>query len=305
MLYTVTLSPSLDYTVWTDKLTAGAVNRAYDTRIVAGGKGVNVSVVLKNLGCENTALGFAAGFTGAEIERLLKENGVDTCFLHLPQGNSRINVKLSGEQETEINADSPYIPPRSLEALWQELDKLHSGDCLVLAGSIPSCLPDTLYLDIMTRLKGRGIRIIADASGSSLVSLLKGEPFLVKPNHIELGEIFGISITTPEEAVKYAVAMQESGAENVLVSMAQMGAVLACKSGERLYCSAPKGKAVNSVGAGDSMVAGFLAALTQGESMANALKTGAAAGSASVFSGALATKEAVMALMPEIVVKSI
>lgn len=305
MLYTVTLSPSLDYTVWTDKLTAGTVNRAYDTRIIAGGKGINVSVVLKNLGCENTALGFTAGFTGAEIERLLKESGVDTRFLRLPQGNSRINVKLSGEEETEINADGPFIPPHSLESLFDMLDGLKSGDFLVLAGSIPSSLPDTLYLDIMTRLKGRGIKIIADASGSSLVSLLKGEPYLVKPNHIELGEIFGIKISSPEEAVKYAVALQESGAKNVLVSMAQAGAVLVTQDGRRLYCCAPKGKAINSVGAGDSMVAGFLAAVSQGESMENALRTGAAAGSASVFSGSLATKEAVMELMPDIVVKSI
>ena len=311
MIYTVTFNPALDYVVRAEKIRFGETNRAASEQLLAGGKGINVSAVLKNLGTESVALGFTAGFTGAEIRRMTEAQGCRCDFIELPEGFSRINVKLKSEGETEINGIGPDIPEESLRKLFEKLDRLSEGDYLVLAGSIPKSLPDTIYRDIMTRLSGRGIGFVADASGVLLMNVLELKPFLIKPNHIELGELFGVDISgDKEKAAFYACELRKKGAENVLVSMAESGAVLAASDGRVYSCEAPRGRAVNSVGAGDSMVAGFLAGWCgncdgrSGEgSFEEALKMGAAAGSASAFSEFLAKKEDVERLYREISVR--
>ncbi len=292
MIYTLTFNPAIDYVIRTETPAFGKINRASAEQILAGGKGINVSVVLKNLGVESTALGFTAGFTGAEIRRLIGLKGVKCDFIELPQGFSRINVKLKSDIETEINGIGPDIPEESMKELFNKLEKLSAGDILVLAGSIPRSLPDTVYNDIMKRLGGRGVRFAADASGKMLMNVPAQRPFLIKPNHHELGEIFGADIGgDKEKAAFYAGKLRGMGAENVLVSMAEYGAVLCASDGKVYTCGAPKGKVINSVGAGDSMVAGFLAGWIGSGSFEEALKWGAAAGSASAFSEFLAEKD--------------
>ena len=299
MIYTVTFNPSLDYVVDVKDFTTGIVNRTTKESIFPGGKGINVSMVLKNLGHENTALGFMAGFTGDEITRLLEEKGITTDFIYVGKGASRINVKLRSDQETEINGQGPEILEEDIQKLYEKLDTLRNGDILVLAGSIPDVMPGSMYMDIMDYLKEKNIRIAVDATKDLLVNVLSYHPFLIKPNNYELGEIFGVTLSDKDEIITYARKLQEKGARNVLVSMAGDGAVLVTEDGNRFCAEAPKGKVVNSVGAGDSMVAGFLAGYLESGSYEVAFQKGVCTGSASAFSEELATKEEVDAILKE------
>lgn len=290
MIYTVTFNPSLDYIVSVDDFTLGRVNRTTKELVYPGGKGVNVSLVLKNLGMENTALGFTAGFTGTEIERGLKEWGCLTDFIRIPEGMSRINMKLRSKEESEINGQGPLISKEALEELYQKLDAMEPGDALVLAGSIPNSMPDSSYEQILARVQGKQIRSVVDATGDLLVNVLKYHPFLIKPNNHELEEIFHVPMDSNETIVTYAKKMQEMGAENVLISMAGDGAILVAADGSVWESPAPKGKVVNSVGAGDSMVAGFLTGYLKSGSYEEAFHMGICTGSASAFSERLATQ---------------
>lgn len=295
MIYTVTFNPSLDYIVSMKDFTMGMTNRTDAEQIFPGGKGINVSIVLNNLGIENTALGFTAGFTGEQIEKETKSIGLRTDFIHLDSGFSRINVKLKDYDGTEINGMGPEITEEAVRKLYGKLDCLREGDVLVLAGSIPKCLPDSIYSDILERLKGKGILFVVDAAKELLLNVLQYGPFLIKPNNHELGEIFGVKLHTREEALPYAKKLQEKGAKNVLVSMSGQGAVLVDETGDVHDLEAPKGTLVNAVGAGDSMVAGFLAGWTETKDYDHAFRMGLSAGSASAFSENLATKEEVKA----------
>lgn len=297
MIYTVTFNPSLDYIVRVDDFQTGRVNRTEEEIIYAGGKGVNVSIVLKNLGFDSTALGFLAGFTGKEIGRLMERQGIRTDFIEVEEGISRINLKLRSNEESEINGKGPEIREEDIRKLYQKLESLQDGDVLVLAGSIPSVMPESIYMDIMKYLSGRKLKIVVDATKDLLVNVLPYHPFLVKPNNHELGEIFGVRLTDKKEVAAYAKKLQEKGARNVLVSMAGDGAVLVTEEAEVYESSAPKGKVVNSVGAGDSMVAGFLAGYMQSGDYRTAFKLGICTGSASAFSEQLATKQEADAIM--------
>lgn len=297
MVYTVTFNPSLDYVVTVEDFTTGKVNRTKEERIFPGGKGINVSLVLKNLGVDSTALGFSAGFTGEEIKGLLQERGITADFIPVLNGFSRINVKLRSALESEINGQGPRIAKDNVECLYQKLDAVTREDILVLAGSIPASMSPDTYRDILAHLEGREIRVVVDATKDLLMNVLSFHPFLVKPNHHELGEIFGVEITSQEEAVVYARKLQEYGATNVLVSMAGEGAVLLTGDGQIYKAMAPKGKVVNSVGAGDSMVAGFLYGYTTFGDYKKAFAYGVCTGSASAFSEDLATKEQVEELL--------
>ncbi len=293
MIYTVTVSPSLDYSALVPHFTTGTVNRTASEAITAGGKGINVSIMLRHLGFESIALGFIAGFTGDKIRAELTEQGVDSEFTQVSHGFSRINVKLKGDVETEINGQGPKITESDLAHLFEKLETLGDSDILVLSGSIPSSVPATLYRDIMKRFGNRKTKIIVDATRDLLKNVLDCRPFLIKPNAVELGELFGAEIKTRDDAVLYAKKLQQAGARNVLVSMAADGAVFAAETGEIYKSGAPAGKKVNSVGAGDSMVAGFLAGYLKTGSYAEAFKTGLCAGSASAFSEHLADRQAV------------
>ncbi len=293
MIYTVTFNPSLDYIVSVDGFTLGRVNRTTKELVYPGGKGVNVSLVLKNLGMENTALGFIAGFTGTEIERGLKEWGCLTDFIKIPEGMSRINMKLRSREESEINGQGPRISEDALEELYRKLDAMEPGDVLVLAGSIPNSMPDSSYEQILARVQGRHIRSVVDATGDLLVNVLKYHPFLIKPNNHELEEIFHVPMDSKETIVAHAKKMQEMGAENVLISMAGDGAILVAADGGVWQSPAPKGNVVNSVGAGDSMVAGFITGYLKSQSYEEAFHMGICTGSASAFSERLATQEEV------------
>ena len=297
MIYTVTFNPSLDYIVNVDHFKTGVVNRITKEIIFPGGKGINVSMVLKNLGFDTTALGFMAGFTGNEIVRLLNERGVASDFISVKEGNSRINFKLRSDEETEINGQGPKITEENIKELYAQLDKLVAGDTLVLAGSIPDTLPQSMYMDIMKYLEERGIDIAVDATRKLLMNVLPYGPFLIKPNNHELGEIFGVELKDKDEIITYAKKLQEMGARNVLISMAGDGAVLVAENGETYKAESPKGKLVNSVGAGDSMVAGFISGYKETGSYKEALRKGLCTGSASAFSEELATKEEVEELI--------
>jgi 1-phosphofructokinase len=293
MIYTVTFNPSLDYIVSMNGFEMGMTNRTIGEQIFPGGKGINVSIVLSNLGIENTALGFTAGFTGEKIEQETRAMGLRTDFLRVGNGFSRINVKLKDYDGTEINGMGPDMTQDDVGKLYAQLDKLAEGDVLVLAGSVPKCLPDSIYRDILERLKGRGILFVVDATKDLLLNVLEYGPFLIKPNSHELGEIFGVELHTREEVVPYARKLQEKGAGNVLVSMSGQGAVLVDEKGGVHALPAPKGTLVNAVGAGDSMVAGFLAGWTEKRDYEHAFRMGISTGSASAFSEQLATKEEV------------
>lgn len=297
MIYTVTFNPSLDYIVTVEKFTCGIVNRTKEEIIFPGGKGINVSMVLQNLGHENTALGFLAGFTGREIQRLLEDKGIQTDFIPVEKGLSRINVKLRSEQESEINGQGPEILGQDIEKLYRKLDVLQDGDILVLAGSIPDVMPGSIYMDIMKYLQDKNLKIVVDATKDLLMNVLQYRPFLIKPNNHELGEIFRVTLKDKDEVVTYAKKMQEKGARNVLVSMAGEGAVLVAEDGTVFKAEAPKGKVVNSVGAGDSMVAGFLAGFLETGAYEEAFQMGLCTGSASAFSENLATKQEVQSLL--------
>ena len=296
MIYTVTFNPSLDYIVSVEDFKTGTTNRTGSELILPGGKGLNVSMVLGNLGLENTALGFAAGFTGAEIVRRVEEMGVKADFIPVPGGISRINLKLKSIEGTEINGCGPVIGKDALEQLLEKLAVLGEGDVLVLAGSIPRSVPDDIYGEILRRLSGRAVLTVVDAERELLVKVLEYHPFLVKPNNHELGEIFGVELADRQAVIPYAKRLREMGAGNVLVSLAGEGAVLAAEDGNLYEAPAPKGKLINGVGAGDSMVAGFLAGWMRKKDYRHAFHMGMAAGSASAFSEFLATREEVMAV---------
>lgn len=296
MIYTVTFNPSLDYVVSLDGFALGRTNRTVEERLFPGGKGINVSLVLRELGLESTALGFTAGFVGQEIERRLEELGLHCDFIPLSSGCSRINVKLKDFDGTEINGMGPEIGTKEWERLSGRLEALGQGDVLVLAGSIPRSLPPNVYGDILGRLSGRGVLTAVDADGSLLTEALAHQPFLVKPNHHELGGIFGVEIRSREEALSYARRLQTMGAKNVLVSMAGEGAVLADQNGESHQLPAPEGRLVNAVGAGDSMVAGFLAGWLRTGDFGCALRMGLSAGSATAFSEGLAAGDRIQAV---------
>ena len=297
MIYTVTLNPSLDYVVDVDDFELGRTNRAVSERLYAGGKGINVSFVLKNLGFESTALGFSAGFTGEEIKKQIQERGITENFITVLNGQSRINIKLRGQQETEINGMGPDIEKEHIQQLLKKLTVLSTGDYLILAGSVPMKINDTIYYDILKTLDKKGIKAVVDTTGDLLLNVLKYHPFLIKPNIHELSELFSTEIKTKEEVVQYGLKLQDMGAQNVIVSMAGDGAVFICENGEIYKSEAPKGVVKNSVGAGDSMVAGFLAGFCETKDFAKAFKMGVCTGSASAFSEDLATKEQVRQVM--------
>ena len=303
MIYTVTFNPSIDYIVRLERFAPGEINRVNYEQILPGGKGINVSIVLKNLGHESTALGFTAGFTGTAMREMLASFGVAEDFVPLDEGFSRINVKIKAEEESEINGQGPVITEDAQRALFDRLDRLKSGDTLVLAGSIPNTLPDDMYERIMEHLSGRGIRIVVDATKNLLRRVLKYRPFLIKPNNHELGEMFGVVLKTDDEIVAHAKKLQEEGAENVLISMAGDGAILLTREGVFYRSAAPKGTLVNSVGAGDSMVAGILAGFMESDGdYARGFYMGVATGSASAFSENLATRDEALELLKTITV---
>lgn len=300
MIYTVTFNPAIDYVVELVSFNIGKINRTTREYMNLGGKGVNVSRVLTNLEVPNVALGFVAGFTGDALRNGLERMGVKTDFISLEEGNTRINVNIKGVEETDINARGPEIPNSAIDELFKKLDNLQSGDTLVLAGSIPTSLPNDMYERIMERLYGKGIRFVVDATRDLLVKSLKYEPFLIKPNNHELGEIFGLELTKDNEIIYYARELKKQGAKNVLISMAGDGAILVDENDVAHKIGTPKGKVKNSVGAGDSMVAGFCAGYLEKGDYKYALRMGTAAGSASAFSESLATKQEVIDLLNKI-----
>ncbi len=299
MVYTVTFNPAIDYVVRMDSLKIGAVNRTRSENMYFGGKGINVSLVLAELGIKSKALGFVAGFTGRAIAEGVREMGVETDFVQLLEGCSRINVKIKSEDETEINGQGPQIPESAINALYEKLDGLQDGDTLVLAGSIPSTLPSDIYEKILARLSLKKIKTVVDATKDLLLNVLKYKPFLIKPNNHELGEMFGVELKTDEEIIVYAKKLREMGAENVLISMAGDGAVLVDEHDEIHKCGVCKGKVKNSVGAGDSMVAGFIAGSAKGD-YDYALKLGTATGGATAFSDELAKKDEIFELLKQL-----
>lgn len=296
MIYTVTFNPAIDCVVRMESLTEGGVNRTDSEEIFFGGKGINVSKVLSELGVPSKALGFTAGFTGEAIEKGVAAMGVNADFVRLKSGNSRINVKLKTAAETEINGQGPDIDQESLDTLLTKLDGLEAGDTLILAGSIPKSLPENIYEEILRRIGGRGIRTVVDASKKLLLNVLTYSPYLIKPNDQELSELFGVKLSGVEEVAEYAKKLQKMGAKNVLVSMAGDGAVLLTEEGEVLRCGVYEGKVCNSVGAGDSMLAGFVAGLEKGD-FEYALRLGTACGGATAFSSGLATRDEIDALL--------
>ena len=301
MIYTVTFNPAIDYVVRLDApLEVGEVNRAQGEDCVLGGKGINVSGVLAQLDCPSVALGFVAGETGAWLERGLEKQGLETDFVHLEQGMTRINVKIKAGQETELNGAGPDIPESAVRQLEEQLDALNENDILILAGSIPRSLPQDTYERLLARLQGKGVRAVVDATRDLLVNVLQYRPFLIKPNNHELGEIVGRELKTDAEIIAAARALQEKGACNVLVSMAGDGAILVDETGKVHRIGCPRGKVVNSVGAGDSMVAGFVAGWMQTGSYDMALRLGTACGSATAFSLGLATREKIEELLKQI-----
>lgn len=297
MVYTVTFNPALDYVVRVEDFQPGETNRTYSDEVQFGGKGINVSTVLRNLGVDNVALGFLAGFTGKGLEQGIREIGINTDFIWLERGLTRINVKIKAGQETEINGQGPDIPADALDRLFAKLDQLKEGDVLVLAGSIPRSLPDDIYQRILRRLDGRGVLAAVDATRDLLCAVLPYRPFLIKPNDRELGEIFGKTLAADAEIEDCARQLQAKGARNVLVSMAGAGSLLVDETGETHRLGVPKGTVRNSVGAGDSMVAGFLAGWLKERDYTAAHRMGAAAGSATAFSDGLAEAGAVQALL--------
>ena len=300
MIYTVTFNPSLDYIVSVDDFKLGLTNRTSSELILPGGKGTNVSTVLKNLGLESTALGFVAGFTGNEIVKRLNDMGIKSDFIYIENGISRINLKLKSIDGTEINGAGPDISEEKVNELMDKLNQLKEGDVLVLAGSIPSSMSDNIYRDIMADLKDRGVMIVVDATKDLLLNVLEYHPFLIKPNNHELGEIFDVKLTTREEVIPYGRKLQEKGARNVLVSMAGEGAVLIAEDGQVFDAPAPKGKLINGVGAGDSMVAGFVAGWIEKQDYEYAFHMGVASGSASAFSENLATKREISEVLKRV-----
>lgn len=296
MIYTVTFNPSLDYIVSVEDMKLGMTNRTSDEKILPGGKGINVSCVLKNLGIDNTAFGFVAGFTGEEIRREVEALGINSRFINLQEGTSRINVKLKSMDGMEINGQGPSIPGDKVDELLAMIDEIKSGDMLILAGSIPSSMPADIYSQIMKKLMDKGIECVVDATGKLLENVLQYHPFLIKPNVHELAELFDVTIKDEKDIVKYSKELQKKGARNVLISRAGDGAVLVAENGQCFKSTAPVGKLVNAVGAGDSMVAGFVAGYLERNDYEHAFAMGLSAGSASAFSENLATAEEIEAV---------
>ena len=300
MIYTVTFNPSLDYIVSVNDFQLGLTNRTDSELILPGGKGINVSTILMNLGIDSTAFGFAAGFTGEEIIREVEAMGIRSDFIKIDSGISRINLKLKNIDGTEINGSGPEISEEKIEELLRKLDILGEGDILVLAGSIPASMPADMYSTIMERLQHKNVTFIVDATKDLLINVLKYKPFLIKPNNHELGELFDVKLTTREEVIPYGKKLQKQGARNVLISMAGEGAVLVAEDGSVYEAPAPKGTLVNAVGAGDAMVAGFTAGWIEKKDYRHAFYMGVSAGSASAFSEYLATKEEIMDLYEKV-----
>ncbi|MBQ6848330.1 MAG: 1-phosphofructokinase [Clostridia bacterium] len=297
MIYTLTLNPAIDYVVFLDKFNIGEINRSQTEKLFFAGKGINVSFVLNELGVKSVATGFIAGFTGEALEKAVENENIKSGFVRLKNGNTRINLKLRHGNETDINTNGPYVENSDIQRLYKKLDTLNSGDFLVLSGSVPKTLPNNIYEIIMERLEGRGVRFIVDAEKELLLNTLKYKPFLVKPNTYELGEMFGVKISVDEQVSEYAEKLKEMGAQNVLVSMGEKGALLFDEVGKQHFVAAHTGKAINTVGAGDSMLAGFLAGYILKNNFDYALKLGSASGSATAFSEGLANKEQIYKLM--------
>lgn len=300
MIYTVTFNPSLDYIVSVEDFRPGLTNRTDSELLLPGGKGINVSIVLKNLGISSIALGFVAGFTGDEVVRRLTEMGVESGFIGIGEGFTRINLKLQSIDGTEINGQGPKISGEKVQMLMEQLSRLEEGDVLFLSGSIPASMPDNTYQKIMERLDNRNVRIVVDATKDLLLNALPYHPFLIKPNNHELGEIFDVELGTRSEVISYAGKLKERGAQNVLVSLAGEGAVLVAADGKVYEAPAPEGVLINGVGAGDSMVAGFMAGYMEKEDYEYAFHMGLAAGSASAFSEYLATKEEILQVYDQV-----
>lgn len=301
MVYTVTFNPALDYVVFVNNMKFRAVNRIEKELVQAGGKGINVSMVLAELGVKSKAMGFVAGFTGAAIEQSVVEHGIDADFVHLNSGLSRINIKLKSDGETELNANGPVISDMALKELFERFEKLSEGDILVLAGSVPNSLPQDIYQMILEYVSAKKVRTVVDASGDLLTNTLKYRPYLIKPNLDELAGIFGERPDSKEEILEYAAQLQEMGAQNVLVSMADEGALLLDAQGEVFYCAACEGTVVNSVGAGDAMVAGFVSGMLDNDvDQEYALMLGTAAGSATAFTEGMADKTQIIEQMKKL-----
>ena len=305
MIYTVTLNPSIDYVIKVDKLTTGNINRVNEEHVYPGGKGINVTRILKSLDNDNIALGFVSGFTGDYIINSLQELNLKSDFIKVKQGFTRINVKVKSEEETEINKKKKKISEEELNQFYKVIDKLVDGDILILSGSIPSCLDERLYESIMKKVEDRDIKVIVDATKNLLLNVLKYKPFLIKPNNHELAEMFNVELNSTEDVVFYARKLKEMGAQNVLISMGKDGALLVTENDEVFASSVAKGEVVNSVGAGDSMVAGFIAGYLKSNSYEEALRLGAASGGATAFSSDLATREFIDKLVDEIKIEKI
>ena len=305
MIYTVTLNPSIDYVIKVDKLTTGNINRVNEEHVYPGGKGINVTRILKSLDNDNIALGFVSGFTGDYIINSLQELNLKSDFIKVKEGFTRINVKVKSEEETEINGQGPKISEEELNQFYKVIDKLVDGDILILSGSIPSCLDERLYESIMKKVEDRDIKVIVDATKNLLLNVLKYKPFLIKPNNHELAEMFNVELNSTEDVVFYARKLKEMGAQNVLISMGKDGALLVTENDEIFASSVANGEVVNSVGAGDSMVAGFIAGYLKSNSYEEALRLGAASGGATAFSSDLATREFIYKLVDEIKIEKI
>ena len=305
MIYTVTLNPSIDYVIKVDNLTTGKVNRVNEEHVYPGGKGINVTRILKSLDYDNTALGFVSGFTGDYIVNSLKDLNLKSNFIKVKEGFTRINVKIKSQEETEINGQGPKISEEELNEFYGIIDKLVDGDVLILSGSIPSCLDEKLYEKIMERVNSKDIKVVVDATKNLLLNVLKYRPFLIKPNNHELAEMFDVELKSTEDVIFYARKLKEMGALNVLISMGKDGALLVSENDEVFISSVAKGEVVNSVGAGDSMVAGFVSGYLKTNSYEEALRLGAASGGATAFSSDLANREFIDRLVKEIKVEKI
>ncbi|MDK2562619.1 1-phosphofructokinase [Romboutsia sedimentorum] len=305
MIYTVTLNPSIDYVVKLDDLKKGDINRTVEEYVYPGGKGINVSLILKELGYESCALGFVSGFTGVYIQSILSEKNLKSDFINLENGFTRINVKVKSKEETEINGQGPHICEEKLNMLYEKIDKLNSDDILVLAGSIPSTLDERLYENIMARIQNKNIKVIVDATKKLLLNVLKYKPFLIKPNNNELEEMFNVKLESIDDVVFYGNKLKEMGAQNVLVSMGKDGALLITKDNQILRSNVGRGIVKNSVGAGDSMVAGFIGGYLKNHKYEEALSLGAASGSATAFSYDLATNDFIKIIKSEIKIETL
>ena len=313
MIYTITFNPALDYTVQVEKFEIGKINRTKSENILAGGKGLNVSIILKRLGIENTALSFIAGFTGKELERKIQQYNIKTDFIEVDKGYTRINVKISSleknsliqESETALNGNGPEITENDIERLLKKIQKINSNDMVILSGNIPKCINENIYEIICKELDGKNVKFVVDASQKLLMNCLKYKPFFIKPNKDELEETFNTKIETKEEIIIYAKKLQEKGAQNVLISLGGDGAILLTEKNEIYYSNTPKGQVVNTVGAGDSMVAGFIAGYLKKQNYKEALKLGIASGSATAFSAGLALKEEIDELLKQITIEKI